>query len=132
GLTASTTYEWQVAHVDTGNNQTATSSYTATVTFTTAAMKADESTSDQEALTIYPNPASKELTVNFSNGVEGKVMIRLYDVSGKLMLAMETSAIAGMNQQKLDLNLFPAGLYTLQITMADGSIKNQKVIKVQE
>jgi len=45
----------------------------------------DEINTNNNTITIYPNPAKNEFFINFSNKVLGKVSVEIYDMSGKLV-----------------------------------------------
>lgn len=133
GLTASTTYEWQIAHVDTGNLQTAVSAYAGIATFTTAALKLEAVNEELQAeLNIYPNPTTALLHINFENAVAGTLTIRLVDVTGRTALISHQQFAGGTFSTDLDLSALANGMYTLQVITADGAVLSKPVVKVKE
>ncbi|MDW3649682.1 MAG: endonuclease [Bacteroidia bacterium] len=63
-------------------------------------------------LEVYPNPASKQLTINFKEGQEEIIYVGLYSLKGKEVKA-ERSLRIGM-QSILSLEGLPAGYYLLR------------------
>lgn len=72
---------------------------------------------------VYPNPASDELHIAVQ-GHTGKKSVRLYDLSGKLLIADEFSGETGT----INLNRQAAGIYILYVT-GDKIKETKKIIK---
>ncbi|MCF2487624.1 ice-binding family protein [Dyadobacter sp. CY347] len=76
---------------------------------------------------FYPNPAIDRLSV-LSKDLDQIARVQFMDVSGKLILdqknADSSNAISEFN-----INSFPAGLYIVKVTFADGSVDRAKVFK---
>ena len=71
---------------------------------------------------FYPNPAQDLLHFQFSPDVK-PTQVELYDLQGRLVRAQ------GDAFDSLDLGMLPAGTYTLRITMEDGQVFSDKVVK---
>jgi hypothetical protein len=71
--------------------------------------------------TIYPNPTKDQLTIELNHPVE----ITLVNVLGELVL--KTHLIAGINA--VDVSSYPSGIYFIQVTNQDGSVRPTKFIK---
>ncbi|MBQ0129688.1 MAG: T9SS type A sorting domain-containing protein [bacterium] len=69
---------------------------------------------------IYPNPVKDRLSIHFSPDVKLE-SIELYDVSGRCVVSSRT---AEMNVANL-----PAGQYVAKITLEDGRVYSDKVVK---
>ncbi len=69
---------------------------------------------------IYPNPVTDR--IYFTNLPE-KAAIKIIDIDGKLIANNYT------NVTEMDLSHLPAGLYLLQMTLPDGKVINQKIVK---
>ena len=74
--------------------------------------------------TIFPNPATNQITVTFTNDFVGGYKFLVYDVKGKVVTQYNYSKQAGQVQQQLDISKLPAGMYYLQ-TIYEG---NQKAV----
>jgi hypothetical protein len=71
-------------------------------------------------LNIYPNPASDKLLFKNYGQVE---QVILYNVSGlKMFQGKKVTA------QGIDISKFAPGIYTVAVTLADGSHRTSKVV----
>ncbi len=75
-----------------------------------------------DALGIYPNPATKECTINISGTEPGSMMA--IDMLGK-QFALEFVKIG--NQYKLDITGLNTGTYLIRVTNKDGSMLTGKL-----
>ncbi len=67
---------------------------------------------DNESVSIYPNPIQSTATFTFTAANEGSTQIRAYMPDGKKVLDLTTHLHKGRNAFQL---AFPAGVYTLQV-----------------
>jgi hypothetical protein len=67
------------------------------------------------AVSLYPNPTSGRLTVNFSDN-KNIELIRLYNIEGKEMLVEN---VMNSNKVELDITNFKAGVYFLKVISKD-------------
>jgi Leucine-rich repeat (LRR) protein len=72
-------------------------------------------------ISLYPNPAKNFTTLSFS--AEGKYLITITNVSGKILQTKTGVAIKGSNIIRLDVSKYASGIYLL--TVVDGKNKNQ-------
>ncbi|MEO6166637.1 MAG: T9SS type A sorting domain-containing protein, partial [Chitinophagales bacterium] len=129
GLAASTTYEWKVAHVAAESGETATSSYSAIVTFTTKALKLGEGEMNSvEELTVYPNPAASATTLHFSTVYGGEVTLKLFDAVGHSIDAWTLLSEDGEYVQEINLSGLASGLYYVRV-MSEGTDQTIKIVK---
>ena len=70
----------------------------------------------------YPNPASDYLRLQYSPDVQPK-QIELYDLQGRLVRSQ------GSAFETFDLGQLPTGTYTMRVTMDDGQVFSDKVVK---
>lgn len=79
---------------------------------------------DEEGLTIYPNPTEGALNVVL-DGAEGRHSIAVFDFTGKMTnLVTEFDG----NSTVLDLTSLPSGVYILEVTGTDG-VAREKFVK---
>ena len=78
------------------------------------------------ALSLYPNPASETLWMDWQENNAAQVL--LYNLSGQLLL--EDRIEKGQNQ--LDIQQLSAGMYLLRIVDEYGNWANKKLIKIQK
>lgn len=82
-----------------------------------------------EDMAIYPNPADDNATVRFTLTEEANVSIVVRDLSGKMILAIESGMSgAGTYDKTIDLNTIAQGMYTVTLS-ANGAQVTQKLIK---
>jgi outer membrane protein assembly factor BamB len=72
--------------------------------------------------TYWPNPAQDHLHLQFSPDVTPK-QIELYDLQGRLV-RMQKNGL-----ERLEMNGLPSGTYTMRVTMKDGKVFTDKVVK---
>jgi hypothetical protein len=71
---------------------------------------------------FYPNPAQDQLHLQYSPDVQ-PAHIELIDLQGRLVRTQ------GKAFETFDLGMLPAGTYTLRVTMEDGQVFADKVVK---
>ena len=82
-----------------------------------------------EDLTIYPNPATNYVNVEFSIPQSQKVTFQLMDLTGKMLKNADLEGVAGTNQYKFDIHGVSKGLYLMEIVTDSG--KSVRKITVQ-
>ncbi|MBX7109856.1 MAG: T9SS type A sorting domain-containing protein [Chitinophagales bacterium] len=128
GLTASTMYEWMVAHVVDTLSEKATSAYSAITTFTTAALKEGESLNESGLLSLYPNPASGSTTLQFTNNEAGEAVMTVFDALGRNLQSERLLADNGVFIYELNLAPLSPGLYIIRV-MINGTEHAIKLVK---
>ncbi|MBF9223560.1 T9SS type A sorting domain-containing protein [Hymenobacter ruricola] len=76
-------------------------------------------------LLAYPNPTAGPMQL--SGALVGNETVRVYDAAGRLCQQGQVSDA----KRTLDLSAQPAGLYHVQVTAPDGSVRSQRVSKAQ-
>ena len=71
---------------------------------------------------FYPNPARDHIRFQYSPDVQPK-QIELHDLQGRQVHTQNG------NFESIDLSRLPAGVYTLRVTMEDGSVYSDKIVK---
>ncbi len=66
-------------------------------------------------LTVYPNPASEEIRVQYESSSVGDHQIKIIDLSGKIYLAQEGISVLGMNDVAVDIRQLAPGIYFLEV-----------------
>lgn len=72
----------------------------------------------QEAGTVegvYPNPATREVTVAFSLADEATVEVTVYDVLGRQVISSSADHPAGTGHQSLDISVLAPGTYVVRV-----------------
>jgi hypothetical protein len=71
---------------------------------------------------IFPNPVKDELSLHYPSGIKPK-HIELYDLQGRLVRTQRS------NFESVDMSQLPAGTYTLRVTLEDGTVFSDKVVR---
>ena len=71
---------------------------------------------------FYPNPVQAQLQMQFSPDVQPK-QVELYDLQGRLVCTQRN------NFGSIDMSRLPAGAYMLRVTLEDGKVFSDKVVK---
>ncbi|MEL7533795.1 MAG: T9SS type A sorting domain-containing protein [Bacteroidota bacterium] len=77
---------------------------------------------------VYPVPFRNELIVNYSTESEKEMLVRLYDMQGRLVLSETAQPKAGTNRFNLQTEAVPSGMYILRLEQ-NGLSQIKKVIK---
>lgn len=75
---------------------------------------------------IFPNPSSDQVNISFSIPFEEDLSLEFYDINGRLLKS--TILAKGVNNQFIDVRLYPAGIYLLKISGDTGSLVERIVI----
>ena len=73
-----------------------------------------------DELNIYPNPAANNLSVDYRAYIDGKVVIELYDISGRKVYSKHTRSTLGKNMERINVSNLNSGMYMLRLVV-DGS-----------
>ena len=71
---------------------------------------------------FYPNPVKEQLHMQFSPDVQ-PAQVELYDLQGRLVRTQSKAF------ESIDISRLPAGTYTLRVTLEDGKVYTDKVVK---
>ncbi|MBU0490030.1 MAG: T9SS type A sorting domain-containing protein [Bacteroidetes bacterium] len=85
----------------------------------------EEAASVSLTISVYPNPASEQLTLRVNSFDISGLSYQLYDINGKLL---ENTTIEGTETNIIMSNLVPA-TYFLKVIQGDKDVKTFKVIK---
>ena len=81
-------------------------------------------------ISVYPNPASDKLTINYQLKKSAVVNINLIDLQGKQHMSLNKEAKAiGIETESLNISQLPPGVYFLRL-QAGNDVVTKKLIKV--
>lgn len=83
----------------------------------------------RQSLKVFPNPVLSSCWVSMQSPSGGKVMMRLYDMKGRLLQQRQETLLAGNNQLELAMSRFANGVYSLVVTWPDGQVKVARLEK---
>jgi hypothetical protein len=129
GLSLNTQYEWQMRAVCTGN---AAGAWSTIDMFTTLASKesvdfATETINNN--VSVYPNPVRDVLTVEVTTEVAQNTVVKVFDMSGRLVKQIQANAEIGVNNIAVNLSDVSAGVYQVQVFANDKLTHISKVSK---
>jgi hypothetical protein len=91
-------------------------------------MISGENVSQQQSqLTLFPNPAHNNLTVNFYSETDGKAVFNLYALPGEKVMSLENNVQEGMNSFELNTSSLTNGIYIFEL-LSEGNAIRQKLI----
>jgi photosystem II stability/assembly factor-like uncharacterized protein len=73
---------------------------------------------------VFPNPANERLSISYSGFVAASTMVRLYDISGKLILEKPLA----MAETSLNISQLDKGIYVLKIEEENGVLV-ERIVK---
>lgn len=79
-------------------------------------------------ISVYPNPTSDYVNINFQDYKNSKIVCTLYNSSMVEVLSNEFTVLSDNYKTKINLNDFNSGVYFLQI-ICDGKISYKKIVK---
>jgi len=77
--------------------------------------------------TVYPNPATENLFIDFQSKKENVVQVTIIDLTGRNVYSESIVLYAGMNRKRIGIDSFNKGIYLVQFATENG-IKTEKLI----
>ncbi|MCK5137716.1 MAG: T9SS type A sorting domain-containing protein [Bacteroidales bacterium] len=76
-------------------------------------------------LEIFPNPATERVTIKTDKLFNS---VCIYSITGQ-QLDVAISQTGQLHQQTIDLNMYPKGVYLIEVGFEDGNVVKEKIIK---
>ncbi|MBK8561947.1 MAG: T9SS type A sorting domain-containing protein [Saprospiraceae bacterium] len=143
GLTAFTTYEWQVTTRcgTTWGTPYYMGSFT---TLPTLNIGGDEASDDREnaenelveiaqqkaELVAFPNPFGESVTLQFESKTNGSATLEVRAMTGQRLMYQDVELVEGLNQLNIFTESWAAGIYYLQL-YGEAGLRQVKVVKNQ-
>lgn len=86
----------------------------------TCASASDEILNEKYVLSLFPNPATTSLNVDFAMGKPGEAKLQFYDSVGKLVMEQDIESSSAQVRQAIDLQDFSNGIYWVKIQTDEG------------
>ncbi len=77
----------------------------------------EDETHNNLSLTLYPNPASEDLIIEFDSETNTLVQIEIIDLSGRVVLRSSHNSNSGTQQVEVNVSELTAGIYIAQISV---------------
>lgn len=84
----------------------------------------------QNQLMVFPNPASNYCSISFTTKATQDVILKLCDISGRIVFEKNLTCTGNSNTFQLDLSDLQSGLYNLNIN-GPGIYYNKKIICIK-
>lgn len=81
----------------------------------------DDVNSCSSGWNVFPNPASERANLNISSDVDDVYQVRIFSISGALVLNQQVNVVRGDNNIQLNLDGMPTGTYLLHFASANQS-----------
>ena len=81
--------------------------------------------SENNSVSVYPNPASDKVVVEFKNRTAKEHTIQIFDVPGKLI----TSVTSNQYKEIIKVNTLSKGIYFVKITGDENSVTKKIIVK---
>lgn len=82
----------------------------------------------ENTLTIYPNPASGSVTMNYFSVNDEQVSVRVFDITGKNTFTQLKSISEGENYINLDISAFSKGIYFVEVSGNENRLTQKLVV----
>ncbi len=126
GLNPSSTYQWQVSSICSGQS----SPYSASVIFSTPALRdgaMNERNNSFEYVIVYPNPTHSVATIKFYSKVSGGGFIFINDIAGRIVQTKKIELKEGVNAVELEVEELPRGFYLVELSDGGSAIARVKL-----
>ena len=74
---------------------------------------------ENKTFSVYPNPASEDVTIAFVLIPSGVVRITIFDFMGNIVLEKQASCLSGSNTLDLNTRALQTGRYTVMLTAGE-------------
>jgi Secretion system C-terminal sorting domain len=78
-------------------------------------------------MSIYPNPVSNDLNVDFTLDRAEEVTIQIVDLTGKLLSSEVMDAERGLNQRSMNVQHLHSGVYFVTMISTNGNVTKRLV-----
>jgi len=78
----------------------------------------------QSGFSVYPNPATDNITIDLANFNNQNASIRIYDIAGKQVELLETTA----SKSVINIEYFNAGIYFVAVSVNSNKIFTRKLV----
>jgi hypothetical protein len=102
--------------------------YTASQVVNPAPVGITEEVAAPFTFSFYPNPATENITMNYSLEQSAKVTYTIYDLTGKQVQSESSNRFPGAQQQSIEVNNLQAGTYLLSVNVS-GNVITKRFIK---
>jgi hypothetical protein len=81
----------------------------------------------QSTATLYPNPTSGKTNLEFDSKADVRYSLQVFDVTGRVILSEDISAVEGKNMHELDLTTVAKGMYLVRLESQESGVELLKI-----
>jgi len=89
----------------------------------------NSNTSGSGDFTVYPNPASSEVTIGFSSDKETRYSVTVADMTGRIIINENHTSVVGDNQFQMNISSLSKGIYMVILQNSDGTLQKKIVVQ---
>jgi len=89
----------------------------------------NSNTSGSGDFTVYPNPASSEVTIGFSSDKETRYSVTVADMTGRIIFNVDHNSVVGVNQYEMDLSTLAKGIYLIILNNGEEVLQSKIVVQ---
>jgi minor extracellular serine protease Vpr len=79
--------------------------------------------------TLYPNPNTGNFMLDYTGNIAEKLVVSVYDITGKLVLARNWQVNSGTNQTSFNMQHAAKGIYMVHVAGTNGTVEIKNVIR---
>ncbi|MCP4439713.1 MAG: PKD domain-containing protein [Aureispira sp.] len=83
--------------------------------YNTVTSVVDKEINAQSSMAVFPNPVSRELTINLNSVADSDAQIAVFDLNGQQVINKVVNVAEGEQQFSLPVNNLPAGMYIIRM-----------------
>lgn len=87
-----------------------------------------ELNADKSEISVFPNPAFDNLTVQFTSASKADAAVTVYNLLGQRVYANSILALEGQNQYSISLDQFGKGVYVVEVNNGDQLLRKEFVV----
>ncbi len=101
-----------------------------TVSYCKSALGMNNGVEEENAIAIYPNPATSEFALDITSDLEKEVTVEVYDMQGKLVSNQQQIITAGDTRLITNIEQLNAGMYFVRVVDTDMNVMHsERLIK---
>jgi hypothetical protein len=77
----------------------------------------------------FPNPASNQMTIEFTSQESGIADMYIYDINGRALIKISEEMAKGFNSQQIDVSRLPSGMYFIYYPQGNGANSKLQFVK---
>lgn len=85
-------------------------------------------TTNSDAITLFPNPATGNITYQIDSPTEKEMIVTIYNTLGEIVLTSTNSINKGLSKTTIDISSLSFGNYYMQLLSGDSSVYKPFVI----